>query len=167
MIALTESLATLLSWGTRRFPRAVIQLLHRNVSLLVVAFVLVHVGTTVIDGFAPIGWLDAIIPFRSGYRPLWLGLGAVAVDVLLAIVITSLLRVRMSYRNWRSVHLLAYAMWPIALVHGLGTGSDLHAPWMWWVDGLCTAVMITAVAIRVRTRGFSLRPTSSVRAHAS
>ena len=119
---------TLLSWGTARLPRLVIQLLHRNLSLLVVVFVFLHVASTVIDGFAPIGWLDAVIPFRAGYRPLWLGLGAVAVDVLLAIIITSLMRVRMRVSQLASVHLLAYAMWPIALVHGLGTGSDVHAP---------------------------------------
>lgn len=143
---------TLLSWGHTHFPGLVVQMLHRNLSLLVVVFVFLHVASTVIDGFAPIGWLDAIVPFRAGYRPLWLGLGAVAVDVVLAIIVTSLMRVRMRYRTWRGVHLLSYAMWPIAFVHGLGTGSDTHSPWMWWVDGCCVAVVLACVTIRLRTR---------------
>ena len=136
------------------------QLLHRNLSLLVVTFVFLHIASTVVDGFAPIGWLDAMVPFRSGYRPLWLGLGAVAADMLLAIIITSLMRVRMGYQSWRRVHLLSYAMWPISLVHGLGTGSDIHAPWMWWVDGCCTAVVVGCIAVRVRARPVPWLPSS-------
>lgn len=143
---------TLLNWGTRYFPRLVIQLLHRNLSLLVVVFIFLHVASTVIDGYAPIGWLDAIVPFRSGYRSLWLGFGAVAADLLLAVIVTSLLRVRIGYRVWRWVHLLAYAMWPIAFVHGIGTGSDIHKPWLWWVDGVCAAIALTAVTVRIRAR---------------
>jgi len=109
----------------------------------------------VIDGFAPIGWLDVVIPFRAGYRPIWLGLGAVAVDLLLAIIITSLLRVRIGYARWRQIHLLTYALWPIALVHALGTGSDTRAPWMWWLTGICTIVVLVSVAARLVAR----RPT--------
>ncbi len=143
---------TLLSWGTERFPRLVVQLLHRNVSLLVTVFIGLHVATTVIDGFAPIGWIDVFVPFRAGYRPIWLGLGAVAVDLLLAIIITSLLRVRIGYATWRYVHLLTYAMWPIALMHAIGTGSDARAPWMWWLDGICVAVVIACTAWRIIER---------------
>lgn len=157
---------TVLSWGTERLPRLVIQLLHRNLSLLVVVFVFLHVASTVIDGFAPIGWLDAVVPFSAGYRPLWLGLGAVATDLLLAVIVSSLLRVRIGYAAWRWIHLLAYAMWPIALVHGLGTGSDNGAPWMWWVDGTCTAVVIVVVGVRLRSRG-ALQPVPSVGASTS
>lgn len=141
---------TLLSWGHRHMPRAVVLLLHRNLSLLVCVFLFLHIASTVVDGFAPIGWLDAILPFRSGYRPIWLGLGAVAVDLLLAVIITSLLRVRLGYDAWRRVHMLSYAMWPIAMLHGLGTGSDTRAPWMWWVDGGCAVIVLAAVGFRVR-----------------
>jgi len=151
-VAFALGTPTLLSWGSERFPRLVIQLLHRNLSLLVVVFLFLHVASTVVDGFAPIGWLDAIVPFGSGYRPVWLGFGAVAVDLLLAVIVTSLLRVRIGYQRWRWVHMLTYAMWPIALVHGLGTGSDTRAPWMWWVDGLCSLVVLAAVIVRLHER---------------
>jgi sulfoxide reductase heme-binding subunit YedZ len=116
-------------WQSHRWPRFVTAGLHRNLSLLSIAFVAVHVATTVVDGFAPIGWLDAVIPFRSPYRPLWLGLGAVAVDLLIALIVTSLLRGRIGYRAWRAVHWVAYACWPVALVHGLGTGTDVRQGW--------------------------------------
>lgn len=111
-------------------PRFVTLGIHRSVSLLAVAFVGVHVLTTVADGYVPISIASAVIPFTSGYRPFWVGLGAVAFDLLLALVITSLLRRRFGYRTWRLVHWSAYACWPVAFVHALGTGTDIGAGWM-------------------------------------
>jgi predicted ferric reductase len=117
-------------WSSRRWPRFVTAGLHRNLSLLAVVFLAVHIASAVVDGFAPIGWLDAVLPFHSPYRPLWLGLGAVATDLLIALVVTSLLRGRIGYRAWRAVHWAAYACWPVALVHGLGTGTDTSLGWV-------------------------------------
>jgi DMSO/TMAO reductase YedYZ heme-binding membrane subunit len=107
-----------------RLPRFAVVAVHRSASLLALAFVCVHVLTTVLDSYTPIALGDAFVPFASSYRPIWLGLGAVAFDVLLAVVATSLLRGRLSPSLWRGVHWLAYACWPLALVHALGTGSD-------------------------------------------
>lgn len=117
-------------WTTRQWPRFVVAGLHRNLTLLAIAFVGIHVLTTVADGFAPIGLRDAIFPFLSPYRPFWLGLGAVAFDLLLAITVTSVLRVRLGLRVWRGVHWLAYLAWPVALLHSLGTGSDARSGWL-------------------------------------
>src|SRR5947209_11020858 len=108
--------------ATPRWPRFALNSLHRNLTLLAIAFVGLHVVTTVLDGYAPIVLKDAIVPFASPYRPIWLGLGAVAFDLLLALVITSYLRHRIGARIWRGVHWLAYAAWPVALVHAFGTG---------------------------------------------
>ena len=130
-------------------PRFVLESVHRSASLLAVSFVAVHVLTTLLDGFASITLLDAVIPFASAYRPLWLGLGTVAFDLLIAIVITSLLRRRLGYRAWRTTHWLAYASWPVALVHGLGTGSDTRTHWMLALAAGCVAVMLAAVMLRV------------------
>ncbi len=127
-------------WSSERWPRFITQGLHRNLSLLVVAFVGIHVATSVVDGYAPIRWVDALVPFVSAYRPVWLGLGAVAFDLLLALVITSLLRARLGFGAWRAVHWFAYACWPIALLHGLGTGSDTQTVWMLALDALSVAV---------------------------
>ena len=93
-------------------------------------FLAVHIVTAVLDSFAPISLLDAVIPFAGSYRPLWLGLGAVAFDLLLAVDDHQPARERLGHRAWRAVHWLAYACWPLAVVHGLGTGSDVHQAWM-------------------------------------
>jgi len=132
-------------WQTSRWPRFITAALHRNLSLLSVVFVGVHVATTVVDGFAPIGWLDAVLPFRSPYRPLWLGLGAVSTDLLIAVVGTSLLRGWLGYRTWRAVHWAAYACWPVALLHGMGTGTDIRLGWGTALNGVCLLAVVSAV----------------------
>ena len=118
LVLLTASVAlgvlSAARWRSERWPRFVTTGLHRNLTLLAICFVAGHVLTTVLDGYTPIGLRDAFIPFVSSYRPVWLGLGAVASDLLLVLVLTSLLRVRIGYRAWRYVHWLAYASWPVA-----------------------------------------------------
>jgi DMSO/TMAO reductase YedYZ heme-binding membrane subunit len=136
-------------WQSRRTPRFLVGGLHRNLTLLAVVFVVAHVVTTVLDGFAPIRLIDGLVPFVSPYRPIWLGLGAVAFDLLLALIVTSLIRARLGLRIWRAVHWLAYASWPVAVVHALGTGSDARFGWMVLVGfGSCAAV-VAAILIRI------------------
>jgi len=153
LILLTVSMALGIAqferWAGPTRQRFVVTHLHRNASLLAVVFLGVHIATAVIDGFAPIGWLDAVVPFRSPYRPLWLGLGALAVDLVLALVITSLLRTRIRYSAWKAIHWTAYACWPLAFVHGLGTGTDGRVGWVQLVDLACLAVMAFAVVWRL------------------
>jgi sulfoxide reductase heme-binding subunit YedZ len=133
-----------------RVPRFLVDGLHRNVSLLVVALLVVHILTSVLDPFAHIKVLDAVIPLASAYRPLWLGFGALAFDLLLALVITSLLRRRLGLRAWRAVHWAAYACWPIAVLHGIGTGSDARVAWFEVLTLACVLSVAAAIAIRVR-----------------
>ena len=131
-------------------PRFVLDSVHRTASLLAVAFVFVHIVTTLLDGYAPVSLLDVVIPFGSAYRPVWLGLGAVAFDLLIAITITSLLRRRLGHGPWRAVHWLAYASWPVALVHGLGTGSDAKTHWLLVLSGVCVVAVLAGVLERIR-----------------
>jgi len=135
-------------YSTRRTPRFAIDGVHRTASLLAVVFLIVHILTAALDSFASIPLIDAVVPFAGTYRPLWLGLGAVSFDMLLAIVLTSLARRRLGYRAWRFTHWLAYASWPLALLHGLGTGSDVKATWMLGVSGGCLIVVLSAVCVR-------------------
>jgi sulfoxide reductase heme-binding subunit YedZ len=132
-----------------RWPRFAIDSLHRDTSLLVIVLIVVHVVTSVLDGFAPIALTDAIIPFATPYRPLWMGLGALSFDVLIALVVTSLLRRRLGYRSWRAIHWLAYASWPVAVLHGLGTGSDVKSWWLLALTVVCVAAVVIAVLVRV------------------
>ncbi|HEY2957154.1 MAG TPA: ferric reductase-like transmembrane domain-containing protein [Actinomycetota bacterium] len=131
-------------WASPAWPRFVTERLHRNLSLLALVFLALHVATAVVDGYAPIGWLDALLPFGSAYRPLWLGLGALAGDLLLAVLVTSLLRARIGHDAWRAVHWLAYACWPVAFAHGLGTGSDPGRAWMLAVEVVAAAAVLAA-----------------------
>jgi len=136
-------------FSTPRWPRFVIDSLHRNASLLAMAFLVAHILTAVLDSFAPIGLLEAFVPFVGSYRPFWLGLGAISFDMIIAVIITSLLRQRMGYGSWRAVHWLTYASWPIALLHGFGTGSDVKGTWLLALSILCAAAVAAAVATRV------------------
>jgi DMSO/TMAO reductase YedYZ heme-binding membrane subunit len=133
---------------TPNVPRFVVDAVHRNVSLLAMAFLVVHILTSVVDSFAPIRLIDAVVPFAGTYRPLWLGLGAVAFDLMIALTVTSLLRRRFGYKTWRLVHWTAYACWPVALLHGLGTGSDTKTGWMLVIVAACVILMIVAVVAR-------------------
>jgi hypothetical protein len=112
--------------------------------LLVLAFLALHILTAVVDSYAPVGWLSVIVPFASSYRPLWLGFGTVAFDLLIAVTVTSLLRTRISARLWRLVHWAAYACWPSAVIHSLGTGSDAKQPFVLGVTIVCVAAVILA-----------------------
>ncbi|MGH2853129.1 MAG: ferric reductase-like transmembrane domain-containing protein [Solirubrobacteraceae bacterium] len=136
-------------WSTPSWPRFVVDSLHRNVALLAMAFLALHILTSVLDSFAPISLLDAFVPFAGSYRPFWLGLGAVALDLVLAVTITSLLRQRMGFETWRAIHWLSYASWPVALLHGLGTGSDVKSTWMLVLTLACLAAVLAAVLARV------------------
>jgi DMSO/TMAO reductase YedYZ heme-binding membrane subunit len=149
-------------WRTEGWPRFLTAGLHRNVSLLAVAFVSLHVLVNVVASYVPIHLADAFVPFVSAYRPFWLGLGAVALDLVIALVATSLLRRRLGRRAWRAVHWLAYACWPVALVHALGTGTDLRAGWFVVVVVGCAGAATVAVLVRVTRSGSDPKPPRSV-----
>lgn len=140
-------------FGRERWPRFAVNAVHRNLTLLSIVFVSVHVVTTVADGFAPIGLKDGLVPFLSPYRTIWLGLGTVAFDLLLALVVTSLLRARIGPRLWRAVHWLAYLSWPVALVHSLGTGSDARLGWLALLGFGCLAAVALAALARIAVGG--------------
>jgi hypothetical protein len=132
-----------------RTPRFVVDGLHRNISLLVVVLLAAHIITALLDPFAHLRVLDALVPFTSHYRPLWLGFGALAFDLLLALIVTSLLRARLGLRAWRAVHWVAYLCWPVAVLHGLGTGTDARSVWLQALTAVCVGGVVIALAARL------------------
>lgn len=130
-------------------PRFAVTDLHRNLSLLAVSFVAVHVLTAVVDGYVSIPLLSSVIPFASGYERLWLGLGAISFDLILAMIVTSLVRGRLNRALWRAIHLTAYASWPVAFAHSVYSSRDLQRGLMLWLALGCAAAIITAVIWRV------------------
>jgi predicted ferric reductase len=130
-------------------PRFAATSLHRSMSLLSVTFVAVHVATALADPFVSIGIAATVVPFVSPYQPFWLGLGAVSLDLMLALIVTSLLRARIGRRTWRGVHWLAYASWPAAFAHSIGSGTDLRHGWLLDLGAGCAVAVALALAWRV------------------
>jgi sulfoxide reductase heme-binding subunit YedZ len=136
-------------WGSTRWPRIVTAGLHRNVSLLAVCFLCVHIATALIDGWIGLSWFGVVIPFQSTYRPIWVGMGALALDLLIAVIATSLLRRHIGLRTWRLVHWATWVLWPVALVHALGSGTDVGSGWGIGIEVTCVAMVLAAVVWRV------------------
>jgi predicted ferric reductase len=140
-------------FASARWPRFLTLGMHRSVSLMVLVFLALHIGTTVLDTYTSISLTAAFVPFASSYKAGWLSLGAVALDLLIALVVTSLVRGRLGYRTWRRLHWLAYACWPVAVAHGLGIGTDRSATWVVALTLACLGCVGAAAAWRVLTIG--------------
>ena len=139
--------------GSVRWPRFATQALHRNVSLLAMLMLAVHIVCAVLHRFpgVVINWWDVVVPFLGSYRPLWIGLGAVATDLLIAIVVTSLVRERMQHRGWRIIHLASYAAWVIGVAHGIGIGTDSFSAWGLSISAVSIGVVATFGVVRLVT----------------
>jgi methionine sulfoxide reductase heme-binding subunit len=142
--------ATTRRWQAPGVPRFVTAAVHRSVALLAVVFLGIHVLTSVVDSYVSIRIVDALVPFVGKVHPVALGLGAVAFDFVVALVLTSLLRARLGFRAWRIVHWFAYLAWPVALAHGLLMGADAGAPWNVIVVGTCVLTVGAALAWRLQ-----------------
>jgi methionine sulfoxide reductase heme-binding subunit len=152
-IVLTLGVLSAARLGGRHVPRFVIAGLHRNLTVAGLGFLALHIATAVADSFAPITLADAVVPFGSAYRPIWLGSGTVAFDAVVALAATSLLRIRIGYRRWKALHWTAYACWLTAFIHALGTGSDIRSSLFLLLAGVCAAAVLAAVAWRLASAG--------------
>jgi predicted ferric reductase len=147
--AMVLGVAEVVRWVRPGWPRFVVAALHRNLSLLAVVVLAVHVLTSVADSFVNIAVIDAFVPFVGSYQPFWLGMGALALDLMVALVVTSALRPRLGLGAWRVVHWTAYLCWPVAVAHGLGMGTDSSAGWVQVLYAVCVAAVVGAVGWRL------------------
>jgi sulfoxide reductase heme-binding subunit YedZ len=131
------------------WPRFLTTGLHRNLALMTLVFLALHIVTAVVDPFTHLGWLAAVVPFSSYYRTFWLGLGTIAFELLLAIVVTSLARGLIGHAAWRMVHWLTYASWPVAVLHGIGTGTDAWSAWLFALQAACVVAVLAAIGFRL------------------
>jgi predicted ferric reductase len=136
--------------ASERWPRFAIRTVHRDVSLLALLVIMIHVVALVLDGYVNVPLYAALLPWGSSFSPFWTGIGAISFDLMIAIVVTSLMRKRLGYRTWRFVHWFAYASWPLAVAHGLATGSDSGAAWALALTIACIATVAAAVVMRVQ-----------------
>jgi methionine sulfoxide reductase heme-binding subunit len=134
----------------RNWPGFAHQEMHRRLSMIAVVFVGVHVLTSVLDTYVNISWAAIVVPFASRYGRFWVGVGAISLDLMIAVFVTSLLRSRMRPGTWRAVHWLAYLSWPVALAHTFGLGTDSREGWVIVLGVVCVASVALALAWRLR-----------------
>jgi sulfoxide reductase heme-binding subunit YedZ len=154
MILLTLTMVLGLTTATRararNWPGFAQQELHRRLSMIAVVFVGLHVVTSVLDTYVSISWAAIVIPFTSSYARLWVGVGAISLDLMIAVFVSSLLRARMRPGAWRAVHWLAYLSWPVALAHAFGMGTDAGEGWVIALGAVCVAAVALALVWRIR-----------------
>jgi sulfoxide reductase heme-binding subunit YedZ len=148
-LVLALGIASANRWTAGRMPRFVTAAVHRSLSLLSVVFVGIHVVSTLVDRDAAVSLAGVVVP-----SPSWLGAGALSLDLVAALVVTSLLRRRLGYRRWRAVHWLAYLSWPAAFAHGIGLGTDASSAWFRALALGCLGIVAAAAAWRL----FAYRP---------
>ena len=141
-------LISVVRWQRASWPRFLTADLHSNLALLSIVFVAVHIVAAILDPFAKLGITSAVIPFASSYRPLWVGLGVISLYLFVAMIVTSLLRERIGQRAWRAVHWVAYAAWPLAVLHSAGSGSDAFSTWMLALQIGCVVAVVVALLFR-------------------
>jgi sulfoxide reductase heme-binding subunit YedZ len=139
-------------WQSTRWSRLVTAGLHKNLALLALSFLAVHIVSAVFDSYIGLNVVGVVVPFVSSYRPLFVGLGVLALDLLVAVVGTSLLRRKVSNRAWRLVHFSTWLLWPLALVHALGAGTDSLHSWGLGVVALCGGTVVAAALWRLTPR---------------
>ncbi|WP_082176692.1 ferric reductase-like transmembrane domain-containing protein [Arsenicicoccus sp. oral taxon 190] len=136
----------------RQLPRFALTEIHRRASLGATGLLLLHVVSLLLDPEAQLRLVDAVVPFLNARNPLWWGLGTLAVDLLLVVMISSLLRKHLRHSTWKALHWLAYALWPVALLHGIGGGTDAATPWLRLTAICCSAAVGAAAAYRLTRR---------------
>lgn len=131
LLALTVALGIALSlrWRASSWPTFISDGLHRYIGTVFLFFLAVHVVTILLDPFSKFSLADVLVPLKSSYRPVWMGLGICAAELALALALSVHLRRWIGYRAWRVLHYGTYATFPVAFLHGLGTGSDSHTLW--------------------------------------
>ena len=137
---------------TRRWPAFAQVDLHKRATLLALVFLGLHVVGAVVDSYVHVGLVSVVVPFTSSFQPVWTGLGAVALDLLAAVAISSALRQRITPGLWRRLHWLAYGCWPFAMAHALGAGTDAGQLWMDAIAAVCTIAVVSALTWRIGDR---------------
>jgi predicted ferric reductase len=149
-ISVALGIATRSGRPLQALPRFAVADVHRFAALAATLLVALHITLLFLDPYAQLRLVDFVVPFLGAYRPLWQGLGTLAVDLLVVIIISSLLRQRLGLRAFRAVHWLTYALWPVALSHALGNGTDAYRGWFLAFAGCCALTVAAALVWRLR-----------------
>ncbi len=147
-------------------PRRSVVDLHRFGGILISAFIVIHVGAIAIDTYLPFSIGDLLLPFISKVRPLWMGLGIVAAELLLALGVTNALvrRKKVPYRIWRTIHYTNWGVWALATAHSVGMGTDRSSPWLIAITAVCVAGVAAAATWRTTRRRARWQPLAGIAA---
>jgi len=126
--------------------------IHRSVSMLAMVFLVLHIVSTVTDSYVSTGWFSTIIPFVSSYKRVWVALGAVAFDLILAVWISSLMKARVKNATWRYIHWFSWLAFASALAHAYLTGTDARSGAGLAVVASCAGIVVLAVLWRIVAR---------------
>ncbi len=151
LLTLVVLLGIAMSSGARveRWPRFALKDVHRFAGLLTGTFLVIHIVTIAIDAYLPFSLTSLVVPFTSSYRPVFVGLGIIGAELLLALAVTNRLRDTLPYAAWRRLHYLNFAVWGTATVHGLGSGTDRGTPWLVAIEATAIVAVLTATGWRV------------------
>lgn len=130
-------------------PRFSISILHRNIAVLATVFLGLHVGSLLLDSFAKLRPVDVVVPFLGSFQPFWQGLGTVALDLVAAVMVTAFLRHRIGQRTFKAVHWLTYGIWPVAMAHAIGNGTDAGSAWFLVLAAASGVAVVSAVLWRL------------------
>jgi len=114
----------------KRWPAFAVTDVHRFAGLLAGVFVGIHVLALSLDSVMPISLPQLLIPGASHYRPFWVGLGTVALELLVAVAVTNRLKKRLGFARWKRWHYLTFVVWLAATAHGIGAGTDANEQWL-------------------------------------
>lgn len=112
-----------------RWPRFALEDVHRFAGILAGVFVAIHGAALLVDTYLPFSFGALLVPGAAPYRPFWTSLGVLAAELLAALAVTNLLRSRLPHGTWRRLHMLNFAVWGLALVHGVASGTDSDTGW--------------------------------------
>jgi hypothetical protein len=130
--------------------RILAQGLHRMISLVAISALANHIMLEILAHRASL--IDGFVPFLAARRTFFMGLGTLASDLLVVIIITGIMRARFANRGrrwlWRALHATAYVAWPLAILHGLLAGRSAK-PYVDWSYGACLALAALALTLRV------------------
>ncbi len=148
-VALFLGIATRSGRPLVMLPRFAVADVHRFASLAGTLLVVLHMALLFFDPYAQLRLVDFIVPFLGTYRPVWLGLGTLAFDLLAVVIVTSLLRHRLGVRAFRAAHWATYSLWPVAMAHALGNGTDAGHGWFLLFAGCCAVTVCGALVWRL------------------
>jgi sulfoxide reductase heme-binding subunit YedZ len=152
-VLLSASVILGLATATKLVPARNFRVLHERLALLALGSVAAHGLMLLADGWLHPGLSQILIPFTTGYRPVWTGLGILAAYGAAGLSLTYYARRRLGNRRWRNAHRFIPIAWALAAAHVIGAGTDAVSLWL----QVILAATIAAVVVLIVQRGLAGR----------